>query len=175
MGKLMRRESSTPIQTIVSERSQIPVVVWASLSDCEEECPLYETCEAKKDSEKKCSLMREYFSHIINSAIAVHGSYFNEKIGVSIGMNIMPLYAQLFKFKILEKSLKMNELIRVNKKGDMMIHPLYKEMRECVKLLDGLWGRIGMRNFSKSETFSSEDFVSGDADYYSAISADEVE
>ena len=174
MGKLMRRESNTAIQTIVSERSKLPMVVWSALADCDEKCPLIGKCEKENDGEK-CEVMKDYFSNIINSAIATHGSYMNDKIAVSIGMNIMPLYAQLFKFKLIEQSLGMNEMVRVNKKGDMSMHPLYKEMRECIKLIDGLWTRIGMKNFLKGSggAVDSEDFFSGDSDYYSTISADE--
>ncbi len=174
MGKLMKREVSTPLQIIVSERSQIPVVIWSSVCDCEESCPIYDSCLVKKNGEK-CELMREYFSHILNSAIAVHGSYINEKIMVSIGMHLMPLYAQLFKFKLVEKSISASGIVRLNKKGEMQIHPLYKEMRECVKLIDGLWSRIGLKNFARGKggEIDSEDFFSGDADYYESISAAE--
>ena len=112
------------------------------------------------------------FSKLINR----HSGFTSRKINDYSGRWIaMDTSNQLFKFKIIEQSLSLNEMVRINKKGDMSMHPLYKEMRECIKLIDGLWTRIGMKNFLKGSgsVVDSEDFFSGDADYYSTISADE--
>lgn len=169
--QLMKRKDNSAVVTLISEKCNVPVIVWNNVMDCNEDCLICDTCTVKK--EEKCAVMRDYISNVLNSAITVHGSYLNEKDMVSIGMLIIPLYSQLFKLKIMEKSLGMKDMLRFNKQGTWSMHPVYREIRDCVKSIESMWNRVGMKNFAMEK--DGRDIFTGDNDYYEQISGNSAE
>lgn len=169
--QLMKRKDNAPIVTLVTEKCSVPLIVWNNIMDCSEDCLIHSSCSVKK--EEKCSVMRDYISNILNSAVNVHGSYLNEKDMITIGMLIIPLYSQLFKLKIMEKSIGMDGMIRFNKQGTWSMHPVYREIRDCVKSIESMWNRVGMKNYNKDK--DGNDIFSGDDDYYAQISGNSPE
>ncbi len=145
----------------------MPVVIWNSVMDCNEECIVCDSCDLYGNN-LKCEKMAEYFNYILDSAISTYSSYMNEKIMVQIGLHLMPLYAHLFKLKLYESTVPISNLMTINKKGTMRTHPIYKEIRDAVNAVDSLWGKIGGVKVSDSSFSVVND--SGDKTYIDALS-----
>ena len=145
-----------------SKFTSIPVVVWNNLMECDEECVISDSCsDLYKDV--KCVRMREYFDYVLDACLKTYGSYMNEKIMIQIGMHIMPMYSQLFKLKTIESSLLLNQMMSTNKQGTLIMHPVYKEIRQTINSIDTLWNRVGSKSLSVDD--SGEDYLSGDNSY----------
>jgi len=144
----------------------MPVIVWDNIMPCNNRCMVSDSCSSLNKSDK-CVKMAEYFSHVLDSALSVYGSYMNEKIMVQIGLHLMPMYSQLFKLKLLESTVTVNRMIKVNKQGVRTMHPIYKEIRETVKSIDELWLKIGGKSgLGEGNVFGDR----GDSSYIDALS-----
>lgn len=145
-----------------SEFCSLPVVVWHNLLDCDEECVVSDSC-SDLYSHVKCVRNRHYFDYILDACLKTYGSYMNEKMMVQIGMHIMPLYSQLFKLKLLESSLSISGMMSVNKQGTLTPHPVYKEIRQTINVLDHLWGKVGGKGLMIDD--DGANYLSGDNSY----------
>jgi hypothetical protein len=90
-----------------------------------------------------------------------------------IGMQLIPLYSQLCRQKIVEKSVL--RLAYQDAKGVTRIHPIYKEMRETMKTISCLWKDMGFMATPDPKLPGGESKVAGrsgfgDPNHYTEIS-----
>lgn len=160
---------------IKTEESCVAFVSWDACMNCGEDCPIQGSC-SQSDFMGKCGLQKNYLNEVYKALVADLKSDLTHQKVLIIGLKILPLYTQLFKFKLLEFSLNQN--ITVFSKSGVKIHPVYKEMRETIKLLVPLL-RIVEVGYAQPKVDPKEpksvgefeaDFSSGDPNYYEGLS-----
>ena len=87
------------------------------------------------------------------------------------GMHLMPMYRTLARLKIEE--LGVNNIITTSDTGRKQANPIYKEIRDTIKLIDSLWHSLGLTKFAVVDI--PDDLPMGaDDDYYSQVERGEV-
>jgi hypothetical protein len=118
------------------------LIAWDSIQDCvKETCPIFRKCEFVKKG--KCSLQVQYIQATVKTVYAVFPRM-DKGTSYRIGMHLMPLYSQLCRQKMVELSLE--SITFLDHKGKVCIHPIFKEMRETIKLITLIWRDIGFYN-----------------------------
>ena len=121
-------------------RENHPLMAWDCITECEESCPIHSKCTYKKTPHTKCALQITYLENLTTTIFNTY-RYCSEEVMFKIGMQIVPLYSMLCRQKIVEKSV-MN-LAYEDAKGVTRIHPIYKEIRETLKTIAGIWKEVG--------------------------------
>ena len=104
--------------------------MWDAASPCKHtQCRIFEICPYVK--QKDCVVEKRYLHVAFNQIIVNHGEDLTESQLYRAGTLIIPLYAQLIKLKILELSVP--SPLTYSSKGDVKIHPVYKEIREIIQ------------------------------------------
>jgi len=134
------------------------LVAWDFAVPCEyEKCVVYDRCtyvrkwtmkEGKEGLGKagrtdKCVMQMRYIRNVMFAfARKMKKDKRNEHEDViKFGFSLIPLYAQLFKFKLYEFG--NNDVMVYSARGDSKINPVYKEIREIIKTIHGVWRDIG--------------------------------
>ena len=68
-----------------------------------------------------------------------------------VGMQLIPLYKQLARLKIVEMSLTTRAMVEETKGGTSKMHPVLKEIRECIRAINAEWREIGISRQKKPE------------------------
>ena len=91
----------------------------------------------------KCKMQQRYLRSVIYAFVdKMRRAGKNEQEQVlKLGYSLIPLYAQLFKFKLYEYA--NNDVMVYSPRGDSKINPVYKEIREIIKTIGGVWREIG--------------------------------
>lgn len=160
---------------IKSEDSCVAFVSWDACMNCGEDCPIQGQC-AKADVMGKCGLQKSYLNEVYKALVADLKTEITHQKVLIIGLKVLPLYTQLFKFKLLEYSLNNN--ITTFSKSGIKIHPVYKEMRETIKLIVPLLRLIEV-GYAQPNVNPKDpkpvgefeaDFSNGDSNYYDNLS-----
>jgi hypothetical protein len=114
-----------------------------------QECPLADICEYRgrriggKDN-PKCKMQQRYLKNVMSAVVSkLHRkNEVTEEGVIKLGYHMLPLYAQLFKFKCYEYR-GGHDLVYTSDKGTPKVHPVYKEIREIIKTITGVWKEIG--------------------------------
>jgi hypothetical protein len=85
-----------------------------------------------------------------------------------VGMHIVPLYRNLCRFKIYE--LGVGSVVHTDEKGKRTVDPIYKEIREHIKLIEQMWKSVGIT--SVGVTPPGDDAFHPDDNYYEEMEAD---
>ena len=116
-------------------------------------CELQELCTYKKDhrmsqdgkpyalKSTKCLMQQRYLRTVLHSIVETMQRKKNvttEQM-IRMGYQMIPLYSQLFKFKQLEYG---NEDLLYATKGGLKVNPVYKEIREIIKTIEGIWNKL---------------------------------
>jgi len=132
------------------------LLAWDFAKECDgEKCPIWHLCEYKNSWHMKkekqgqpggtsrCMLHQRYLKNVIHAVVQKmydRGDMTQEGV-IKLGYQLLPLYDQLFKFKMWEYSNE--QLVYISEKGTPKVHPIYKEIREIVKTISGVWREIG--------------------------------
>ncbi|MFA5394444.1 MAG: hypothetical protein WC346_00310 [Methanogenium sp.] len=84
----------------------------------------------------KCAVQVKYLENLYSAILGTY-TYLDEPMLFKIGMQVVPLYAQLVKLQLVE--LGLNTPTFINSKGNPDIHPIYKEIRETLKAIHVMW------------------------------------
>jgi hypothetical protein len=150
-------------------RDNKQLIAWDCVQTCDTEiCPIGNTCVYVKKIGDKCSLQLTYLQALTDMVFSTY-RYLNDDALFKIGMHIIPLYSQLCRQKIVEKSVV--SLTYLDTKGNIKIHPIYKEIRETMKILTVMWKDLGIYAVPNPDTPSIGKSGFGDSGHYEAISA----
>lgn len=116
------------------------LVAWDSIQTCVSNCPIFSVCNHKTKEHNKCNLQIQYLQNLTNTIFTTY-RYCSPEVMFKIGMHLVPLYSQLCRQKIVEKAVI--ELAYEDAKGVTRIHPIYKEIRETLKVITLIWKEMG--------------------------------
>jgi hypothetical protein len=133
-------------------------------------CPVTHLCGYIKRG--KCAVQVKYLEALYSSVLGTY-SYLDEAMLFKIGMQIIPLYVQLVKLQIVELSL--HSPIYTTDKGAIMVHPVYKEVRETMKAIHIMWKDLDLSfSFNKKPKLADEaieDTGRSDPNFYKKLIA----
>lgn len=150
------------------------LIAWDVAEICtQEDCPMYDRCvykdqrhmrkkeQGKPGYTNKCLLQQRYLKNVLHAVVETmmfKNDSSKEQV-VRMGLHIIPLYAQLFKFKMWEYGHE--ELVYTSEKGTPKVHPVYKEIREIIKTIEGVWVKIGgnRKNAKRAGEIGDTEFV----------------
>ena len=127
---------------------KLTLLAWDFSVNCKKEgCTFFDRCKYQIDAtvitkKEKCLMQKKYMKNIIAAFLEkmVMKKDNTEEDIVKFGFELIPLYAHLFKFKMYEFG---NEDILVySPRGDQKINPVFKEIRETIKAINGVWRDI---------------------------------
>lgn len=128
---------------------------------CDENCPLYEELCTYDKTRRHCDLRRQYITSVFDS-LSVAVKDWDEVAMLRVGMHLMPLYTMLVTFKM--EAYNKQGQIRTKRGG---IDPIYKEMRETIKMIDGMLKELGVSK--ETGGTGKGDLLNGDGDYYEML------
>jgi len=129
------------------------LMAWDFAKECTgEDCPLYHLCEYRHyahmnkehhSATTKCMLHQRYLKNVLHAVVEKmkRSEDFTQESVIKMGYQMLPLYDQLFKFKMWEYN--NNDLVYLSEKGTPKVHPVYKEIREIIKTISGIWRDLG--------------------------------
>ncbi len=140
--------------------SNVSLIMWDALPDCNDECSIWESCPYEKNR-AKCEMRRQYVTSVINQlekAIQIK----DETSILKMGLLLMPLFNHLVDFKITHHALNGDTIIF--NRGSAKIHPVYKEIRATVKMINEMLNDLGVSREDKKRGM-----LDGDSDYYETM------
>ena len=146
--KLIRRNIGSQSLRKGQVRDGIQIVAWDSIQDCvPDRCPIGHECEYASKSHSanggggKCALQTEYVSSFIAIVLRTY-KYLDEADMFKVGMHLVPLYSQLCRQKLVERSL--GDIMQVDNRGNSRVHPIYREIRDTLRTISSLWKDMGV-------------------------------
>lgn len=129
-------------------------------------CPAINECHYEEHIPKdgKCKVLRGY----LRSAAVI---LYETQVGLSaaqryqIGMHLIPLYKTLCKMKIEEAGIV--RVLNTNDRGTIQVNPLYREIRDTIKVIDAVWRSIGVQK--KKQPKGGPSFGESGSNYYDAM------
>lgn len=169
------------MQLAKGKQGNIHIYMWDVIPPCNPiDCPAIDSCkfEDRKENGGKCQVQLQYLKHVFR-IMSLKIEQFErdtrkqEIMAHRLGFMLMPLYSQLVKFKIEELGLR--RVTYVTSKGEIKVHPIYKEIRAIMGAIDGVWkshaaamGVLWAGSPSEDTAFDSTQH--GDPSYYHRIS-----
>jgi hypothetical protein len=146
-----------------------PLVAWAVIEDCTAydekglesiedptqlakllagRCRIQHLCDFAKSENgrvKKCGVQRAYISAVSDM---IHHCFHvqiakDEQLLFRVGMHLIPLYKTLCKLKMEELSVSNPVFLTI--RGDRKADPVYREIRETIKMIMACWKDIGLQ------------------------------
>ena len=145
----------------------IPMQLWDFSQTCvREKCGIGEVCTYKGyefpvsseisdyDNPKeeiptifKCPLHAKYLHSVLVAALnKLSKMNMSEENAVKLGYTLIPLYNQLFKFKLIEYNIVGEDVLTTTAKGDIKVHPIFKMIQDTMKTIAVMWKDLGGRN-----------------------------
>jgi hypothetical protein len=157
---------------LVREDKQL--VAWDCIQDCvPERCPIGTRCTYKHHSDPKCAVQTEYLQTFVDTIFRTY-RYMDEAEMYKIGMHLVPLYSQLCRLKIVE--LGVGAVTYEDLRGVTKIHPIFKEIRDTLRVISSLWRDIGFTGPNApalpGDVFAGGREGFGDPGHYARISQD---
>jgi hypothetical protein len=154
-NKLVRRNI-----TIRGIDGPVSFPIWDYVDRCTEDCVVAEQCQYKMVG--NCKVQYQYMRTVLELVQNEFVNTNSEQL-FHIGMHLIPLYRGLCKMKLVEASLK--SLQYSTAQGGLRIHPIYKEIREQLKLIDDTWKNLQLKKESvKSSEVPSYEWMTGDGE-----------
>lgn len=121
-------------------RDRINLYAWDAIPMCQdEECPATSMCPYLREG--RCRVGLTYMKAAVDVIIRNFASELDEPRLYQIGMHLLPLYRMLFKLKIEE--IGVERAVTSGRYGPKA-NPIYKEIRETIKLLMMAWKSLGL-------------------------------
>ncbi len=125
-------------------REGMNLISWDAIQSCNPAaCPIGETCEVVAIlANRPCAVQVQYLQSFVETVFQTYRGL-DESDAYKVGMHLVPMYSQLCRLKILEKSLA--NVAYHDRHGNPSIHPVYREIRDCLKTISVLWKDIGVK------------------------------
>lgn len=156
--------------------------VWTAVQDCELErcvahtmCPYYAGIVDSNEkgtvaNPRKCVVLMKYLKQVEKIIIENFADKMDELDRFRVGMQLIPLYKQLARFKIIEMSLSSRDIPELTKSGTTKVHSVFKEIREVIKTIDACWSELGIIARRKKRPATPE--FTAEQGYYERMETD---
>ncbi len=125
------------------------IITWEVAKPCHgERCPAYELCTyTNRDAERqvRCKVENTYLRSVSSVLYRNFITVLDEPLLMRVGLHLMPIYQNLCRLKIAE--IGIDSPVSADDKGKIFIHPIYKEIREHIKLLEQTWRSLGLTQY----------------------------
>jgi hypothetical protein len=176
----LTRQNMNTVAIRRGSAGNVPIFSWDFVGKCKrEECGIFERCNYAggmniNTSEYNklgdiCWTQKRYVDHVFNTLIFENKDRMTPEQSVHLGLFIMPLFGHLIRFKIAEAG--NDDTMVTTYKGARVVNPIYKEIRETVKVLTFAMVKLGLDGTGLEE--DTEDFVNGDPSYYERMYGNE--
>lgn len=155
-------------------------VSWDVIPMCTAEaCPAVDYCKYLKGTHLKCKIMKDYLQSVNLVIFRNFKGVFEEDQMMRIGLELIPLYRILCKLKIEE--IPLTQVTGLDDKGIRRANPIYKEIRETIKLISAVWRSLKVdvgheppepkpgEQLGKPGEIVKGDFVEGNPDFHSNL------
>ena len=149
---------------------------WDAVQECQDsECPIHDECKYVKKG--PCTVQVRYLETIILTVMDSY-KYLDDAQLAKIGMHIIPLYSNLVRLKIIERSVKTSQIMQYTARG-MFVHPVFGEIRKTLQTISMMWKDLQIKPFNpampdpsdpSSEPVENDPrMIHGDPDYYDKL------
>lgn len=116
---------------------------WDTVPDCEaENCPANALCTYTKKG--KCQVQMSYLKGIQYIIFKNYAETMTEAALTRTMTGLVPLYQQFCELKIRKLGIPVSHLTYMTDRGLVKMHPILKEIRECVRLIEMTWHSLGL-------------------------------
>ena len=147
---------------------QIKLYAWDVLPRCRQaECTCSDICvyfnsESNKERER-CMVIGSYLKKVTDVILGNLGESITEVQLFRVGTNLIPLYRNFARMKLEEAGL--DSPLVTSKMGNQIPNPIYKDIRESVKMIDMLWKSIGLQTMDEKFNLPQPDLSPSEGDY----------
>ena len=146
---------------------------WDAVQTCRlHTCPAASRCHYLPELREgdECKIMKKYLRSVSLVMYEAQGDMTSAQ-RFQVGMHIIPLYKTLCKMKIEEVGIV--DAVSMTSRGTMQVNPIYKEMREIIKVIDSVWKSIGVKaDAPKMAGFDKMDSDGAKYNYYDKMEKD---
>jgi len=108
----------------------------------EEECPVHKNCPYVQNSKYKCSVEMKYIEAVVSSIQTMIREDMTQLVLNKITLHLLPLFQQLVRFQI--EAYAVDRTIYTTSRGQIRVHPLFKEIRETIKAIEATQKSLGI-------------------------------
>ena len=162
-----------PANTFVSDN---PIsFFFDTVKKCSESCKIYEICTMKRVGEK-CQIERLYIATAMKPIYDELGTVLTSFDKIRLGLHLTPLYQLLARLQ--KESITQENVAHSTDSGLIRIHPIYKEIRETIKIIDDMWSTLKLDEKLKElnaektlidGTMVGPDMIEGDGGIYDVL------
>lgn len=115
---------------------------WDAVQECSQSrCPIHTQCAY--DKKGKCLVQLRYVETIMLTVTKTY-KYLDDVQLTKIGIQLLPLYSHLVRLKIIERGITLENIVE-SVKGKKHIHPIFKEIRQTLLMINMMWRDLLIR------------------------------
>jgi len=120
---------------------EVVMYSWDAIQECmDEDCPADKYCDYQRTG--KCTAMQKFLKACSSSLMFRSDTELDQDAVFRIGTELVPLYGQLMRFWIEELGVR-SDVVYASR-GKKNVHPIFKEIRETIKLIGITRQKIGV-------------------------------
>jgi hypothetical protein len=163
MGNSVEKLKRRTVGLEVMKTDNFTALVWNSCKICRsEKCPIVDRCSSFSGEGEICTPQKIYLENIYSAALDMLGISFSTREAIRLGVHIIPLYGILFELKIAVAGVgSVWEYYGAH--GDRKVNPIYREIREHIKVIDEMWNKLGYKEVGSN--LGGRNSLEGDGAY----------
>jgi len=131
-----------------TEDGEVSLYSWDVVSECiREDCPAFLNCPYQKEG--RCHAQVQYLKSVVAIVFANYDEITEPQL-YRVGMHLVPLYKTLCRLKLEE--IGTTSVAYTDSKGNRKINPIFKEIRETIKVIELAWKTIGLDRIMEEST-----------------------
>jgi hypothetical protein len=146
VGKIRIRRGYFPVKDHTGkELTKHYLFSWDVVPHCSDtNCPATKLCDYPRDT-GKCQVTASYLRAAAQTIFQNFSEVLDEPTLYRVGIHLMPAYRTLCRLKIEE--LGIARVISVSAQGKPTANPIFREIRETIKLIEMLWEKLGLSQY----------------------------
>ena len=117
------------------------IIMFDAVQECRaKDCPIFKSCPYAKSG--KCSVETKYLKAIFESITEEMVKHMTQPLLNKITLHLIPLFHQLIRFQMCAYSVP--EPVYETRLGVIKVHPIFKEIRECIKGIEATQKSMGV-------------------------------
>lgn len=117
------------------------IIMFDAVQECRNlDCPIVRSCPYAKSG--KCSVETKYLKAIFESITEEMVKHMTQPLLNKITLHLIPLFHQLIRFQMCAYSVA--EPVYETRLGVIKVHPIFKEIRECIKGIEQTQKSMGV-------------------------------